>query len=78
MAIQESFILHKGNFYCQTDGVAMGSHLVPTLAKPFLCYHENFGYKSLVVHLEHNGIADVIFVFLESEKHVADFLRYLN
>ena len=40
MALQNNFFNFDGKIYKQTDGVAMGSLLGPSLAKAFLCFHE--------------------------------------
>ena len=39
-ASYESFFTFDNAYYCQLDGVAMGSPLVPTLANAFLCHFE--------------------------------------
>ena len=41
LAVEKSIFLFNGNFYTQTEGVAMGSPLGPTFAKSFLSHHEN-------------------------------------
>ena len=40
MALQNNFFNFDGEIYKQTDGVAMGSLLGPSLANAFLCFHE--------------------------------------
>ena len=40
LVIKESLFLFDGVYYYQTDGVAMGSPLGPTLANLFMSYHE--------------------------------------
>ena len=39
MALQNNFFNFDGKIYKQTDGVAMGSLLGPSLANAFLCFH---------------------------------------
>ena len=40
MALQNNFFNFDGKIYKQTDGVAMGLPLGPSLANAFLCFHE--------------------------------------
>ena len=40
MALQNNFFNFDGKIYKQTDGVAMGSQLSPSLANAFLCFQE--------------------------------------
>ena len=40
MALQNKFFNFDGKIYKQTDGIAMGSLLGPSLANAFLCSHE--------------------------------------
>ena len=40
LATKDSHFIFDGTFYKQNNGVAMGSHLGPTLANAFLAYHE--------------------------------------
>ena len=40
LATKESLFIFDGEYYYQTDGVAMGSPLGPTLANLFMSYHE--------------------------------------
>ena len=39
-AVKDSFFLFNGKYYKQLDGVAMGSHLGPSLANVFLSHWE--------------------------------------
>ena len=47
LATKESYFLFNGLLYKQNDGVAMGSPLGPSLANPFLSYHEEKLVKQL-------------------------------
>ena len=40
MALQNNFFNFDGKICKQTDGVAMGSPISPSLANAFLCFHE--------------------------------------
>ena len=40
LATKESYFIFHGLLYKQTDGVAMGSPLGPSLASAFVSYHE--------------------------------------
>ena len=40
LAAKDSYFIFNGLLYKQTDGVAMGSPLGPSLANAFLSYHE--------------------------------------
>ena len=47
-ASYESFFTFYNEYYCQSDGVAIGSPLGPTLANSFLCHFEKQGF--LIAH----------------------------
>ena len=81
LATTESFILFDGSYYQQTDGVAMGSPLGPTLANAFLCYHEQqwidncpIAYKPVY----YKRYVDDIFVLLPDSSCLPSFKEYLN
>ena len=44
------------------DGVAMGSPLGPTLANIFLCYHEKFGLKIVLLNLNLLSIEVILMI----------------
>ena len=58
--ISESLILFDQQFYKQHDRVTMGSPLGPTLVNAFLCYHENFGFKIVLLNLNLFSIEDML------------------
>ena len=81
LATKESFILFNGKYYKQTDGVAMGSPLGPTLANIFLCHHEKSWLQQCPTEFKpvyFKRYVDDIFCLFESENHVQEFLTYLN
>ena len=81
LATKKSCFLFNGEYYSQTDGVAMGSPLGPTLANVFLCEHE-------VKWLEHcpqefkpvyyKRYVDDVLVLFKDKSHVLPFKAYLN
>ena len=60
--MSESLILFDQQFYKQHDGVATGSSLEPTLANVFLCYHEKFGFKIVLLNLNLLSIEDMLMI----------------
>ena len=45
MALQNNFFNFDGKIYKQTDTVATGSPLDPSLANAFLCFHEQIWFN---------------------------------
>jgi hypothetical protein len=81
IATTESFILFNGSYYQQTDGVAMGSPLGPTLANIFLCYNEEKWLANCPAHFKpayYRRYVDDIFVLLRNASHLDDFKDYMN
>lgn len=81
LATKESFILFNGQYYKQTDGVAMGSPLGPTLANIFLCHHEKNWLNQCPNEFKpfyFKRYVDDIFCLFSDEQHVQSFLGYLN
>ena len=81
LTTKSSFFMFNGNYFAQTDGVAMGSPLGPTFANIFLCHHEatwlnNCPQEFRPVYYR-RYIDDVIVLFKE-KSHVKKFLRYIN
>ena len=81
LATKESYFIFNGLFYKQTDGVAMGSPLRPSLANSFLSYHEKSwlnscpqGFKP-IFYRSYNGD---IFVFFKSNDHSKHFQEFLK
>ena len=81
LATTESFILFDGSYYQQTDGVAMGSPLGPTLANVFLCYHEQqwlYDCPTAFKPIYYKRYVDDIFVLLPESSCLPSFKEYLN
>ncbi|XP_063585791.1 uncharacterized protein LOC134763164 [Penaeus indicus] len=66
LSVEDSVFMFNNQLYSQTDGVAMGSPLGPTLANVFLCYHENY------VNSKHDNI------HFTSEVEVNNSLPFLD
>ena len=46
LTTKENVILYDQKYYCQNDGMAMGSPFVPTLTNMFLCHHKTTWLKN--------------------------------
>ena len=81
MALQNNFFNFGGKIYKQTDGVAMGSPLGPSLANAFLCFHEQIWLNDCpedfkpVYYRRYGGD---IFALLRSPDHLEKVTNYLN
>ena len=71
----------NGNYYKQSDGVAMRFPLGAALANVFLCHHERKWLRECPVAyapIFYKSYVDDIFVLLKSENHVNNLLFDLN
>ena len=78
---QDSFILFDGEYYKQTDGVAMGSPLGPTLANIFLGFHEQNWLNSCPTEFKpayYARYVDDIFVLFHNPDDLVKFKEYMN
>ena len=81
MALQNNFFNFDGKIYKQTDGVAMGSPLGPSLANAFLCFHEQVWLNDCLEHFKrvyYRRCVDDIFALFRSPDHLEKFTNYLN
>ena len=81
IAVKESVFIFDDQLYQQTDGVAMGSPLGPTLANAFFCYHENTWLADCPVEfrpIKYNRYVDDCFLVFKCKSHTDKFLEYLN
>ena len=81
MATSESFILFDKEYYQQTDGVAMGSPLGPTLANIFLCYHEKIWLDNCPGAFRpsfYRRYVDDIFILFDDPGCLQSFQEYMN
>ena len=81
MALKNNFFNFDGKIYKQTNGVAMGSPLGPSIANAFLCFHEQMwlndcreDFKSVC----YRRYVDDIFALFHSPDHLEKFTSYLN
>ena len=80
-ATKSSCFLFNGTYYCQIDGVAMGSPLGPTLANLFLAYHEEKWLNDCPVQFKpkfFRRYVDDVFLLFDNRDQVKKFLRYMN
>ena len=76
-AAKESFFIFDNSLYRQIDGVAMGSHLGPTLVNAFLCHYEKEWLDSYCIEFKpklYKRYVDYIFVMFWSMDHVKKFV----
>ena len=81
MALQNNFFNFDGKIYKQTDGVAMGSPLGPSLANAFLCFHEKIWLNDCPEDFKpvyYRRYVDDIFDLFRSPDHLEKFTSYLN
>ena len=81
LATKESYFIFNGLLYKQTDGVAMGSPLGPSLANAFLSYHEKNWLNSCPQGFKpvfYQRYVDDIFVLFKSNDHLKYFQEFLN
>ena len=81
MALQNNFFNFDGKTYKQTDGVAMGSPLGPSLANAFLCFHETIWLNDCPEDFNpvyYRRYVDDIFALFRSPDHLEKFTSYLN
>ena len=77
----ESLFIFDGIFYEQSDGVAMGSPLGPTLANAFMFHFENIWLENCPAHFKaivYRWFVDDMFLLFRTKNHVDKFKNYLN
>ena len=81
LATTESFILFNNEYYQQTDGVAMGSPLGPTLANIFLGYNERIWLEQCPPEIKpeyFRRYVDDIFLLFKDVNSISKFKDYMN
>ena len=81
LATKESLFLFDGEYYYQTDGVAMGSPLGPTLANLFMSHYEQIWLRECPLEFKpkfYRRYVDDIFILVEKIEHLEKFKEYLN
>ena len=76
MALQNNLFNFDGKIYKQTDGVAMGSLLGPSLANAFLCFHEQIWLNDCPEDFKpvyYRRYVDDIFALFRSPDHLEKF-----
>ena len=79
MALQNNFFNFDYKIYKQTDGIAMGSPLGPSLANAFLCFHEQIWFNDCPEDFKpvyYRSYVDDIFALSRLPDHLEKF--YLN
>ena len=81
LSVKESIFIFGDQLFKQTDGVAMGSPLGPTLANIFLCYHEKKWLSDCPEEfkpIKYRRYVDDCFLAFRSKEQADNFLQYLN
>ena len=81
MALENNFFNFDGKIYKQTDEVAMGSPLGPSLANAFLCFHEQIWLNDCPEDFKpvyYRRYVDDIFLLFRSPEHLEKFTNYLH
>ena len=81
LATKESLFLFDEVYYYQTDGVAMGSPLGPTLANLFMSHYEKIWLEECPLEFKpkfYRRYVDDIFILVEKMEHIEMFKEYLN
>ena len=81
LTTKENIILFDQKYYSQIDGVAMGSPLVPTLDKIFLCYNDTTWLNNCPKSFKpvyYKRYVNYIFVLFEKSEKVSRFVKYMN
>lgn len=81
LSVKDSYFIFNDKLYQQTDGLAMGSPLAPTLANLFLCYFEKLWLAECPVEIKpklYQRYVDDTFLLFDNEDQSKQFLTYLN
>ena len=81
IVLQNNIYIFDGKIYKQTDEVAMGSPVGPSIANAFLCFHEQIwlnGFPEDFKPVYYRRYADNIFALFRSRDHLEKFTNYLN
>ena len=81
VSAKESFFVFDNSLFCQIDGVAMKSPLVPTPANTFLCHYEKKWLDGCPIEFKpkpYERYVDDIFVMFRSRDYVKNSVDYMN
>ena len=75
----EGIFMYKNKFYKQSDGVAMGSPLGPSLANFFLGHLETSYFQNSVHFPQfYSRYVDDIFAVFKNNDDIDNFFQYIN
>ena len=79
MASQNNFFNFDGKIYKQTDGLAMGSSLRPSLANAFLCFHKQIWLNDCPEEFKpvyYRRYVDGIFALFRLHDHLEKLFKF--
>ena len=81
MTLQNNFFNFDGKIYKQTDGIAMGSQLGPSVANAFLCFNEQMWLNDCPVDFKtvhYRGYVRDIILLFRLPDHLEKLANHLN
>ena len=81
LSLLDTYFIFNNNLYKQTNGLAMGQPVAPTLANIFLCHHEKKWLDDCPPKFKpvmYKKYMDDTFLLFKEKEHIDEFLNYLN